>query len=229
MASPSSGACFVLTNVCDESTRLRFANLRARVEAGLHHSVCVVGLPVRRTLKLLNALARGTWVVGEEYLEVTARSRGAALDPSPYELTQHIPGCRVAREAGGGCALTGLEVTLRGATGMPRADLAELLRTAGASVREGRDVGPPLEVHREHDRSKIDDADETWLLDRIMTCDRAEATAPPVEADAHQTVTFRTTRPQPRHVRRRAGSENAPPSAGAQSEPRPKRQRSSPP
>ena len=106
--APRQTAPHTLTLTCveDESLRQRAAALRGRVEAGLDRDVCVVGQPVRRTLKLLNALARGTWVVGEEYLEVTARSRGAALDPSPYELTQHIPGCRVAREAGGGRAVS---------------------------------------------------------------------------------------------------------------------------
>ena len=176
-----SNTTFTLTNVDDESTRQRFAQLRDRVESSLRESVCVVGLPLRRTLKLLTAMAEGAWVVGTDYLQSVARARGTALvDPAPFEIAESLlPGCRRARAQGGGCALLGLEVVLRDATAIPREQLAGLLHAAGATVREGRAIagGPPLEVICSSDRSKVDDADEAWLLDRIMACDRLDVEA----------------------------------------------------
>ena len=66
-----------ITGVEDDATRLRFSTVQARVEATLQgKSVCVAAQPVKRTFKLLMALARGDWIVGEavchERLELTA-------------------------------------------------------------------------------------------------------------------------------------------------------------
>ena len=97
----------VLTGLEDEE-RTRYSQLHARVQAGLADlgisQVCVTSTPVRRTLKLLTALAHGAWVVGEEYLQACARSR-STLDPAPFELVSQIPGCRAARLGGCGSAL----------------------------------------------------------------------------------------------------------------------------
>ena len=100
-------AVLVLTGLEDEE-RTRYSQLPARVQAGLADlgisQVCVTSTPVRRTLKLLTALAHGAWVVGEEYLEACARSR-STLDPASFELVSQIPGCRAARLGGCGSAL----------------------------------------------------------------------------------------------------------------------------
>ena len=123
----------------EEEERTRYSQLHARVQAGLADlglsQVCVTSTPVRRTLKLLTALAHGAWVVGEEYLQACARSR-STLDPTPFELVSHIPGCRAARLAGCGSArqrsrqaLPRSEVPLRPAAGS-RGTLACLGRMA---------------------------------------------------------------------------------------------------
>ena len=53
-------------------------------------------------------------------------------------------------------ALKGYEVTLRGETSVPRAELANLLFAAGAAVRVSRDAGvAAVEVHRVCDRKRI--------------------------------------------------------------------------
>ena len=100
-------AVLVLTGLEDEE-RTRYSQLHARVQAGLADlgisQVCVTSTPVRRTLKLLTALAHGAWVVGEEYLQACARSR-STLDPTSFELVSQIPGCRAARLGGCGSAL----------------------------------------------------------------------------------------------------------------------------
>ena len=97
----------ILTGLDDEE-RNRYSQLHARVQAGLADlgisQVCVTSTPVRRTLKLLTALAHGAWVVGEDYLQACARSR-STLDPEPFELVAEIPGCRAARLGGCGSVL----------------------------------------------------------------------------------------------------------------------------
>jgi hypothetical protein len=53
-------------------------------------------------------------------------------------------------------ALAGYEVTVRGETSVPRAELANLLFAAGAAVRVSRDAGAAaVEVHRTRDRQRI--------------------------------------------------------------------------
>ena len=53
-------------------------------------------------------------------------------------------------------ALSGYEVTVRGETSVPRAELANLLFAAGAAVRVSRDAGvAAVEVHRTQDRKRI--------------------------------------------------------------------------
>lgn len=53
-------------------------------------------------------------------------------------------------------ALKGYEVTVRGETSVPRAELANLLFAAGAAVRVSRDAGvAAVEVHRVCDRKRI--------------------------------------------------------------------------
>ena len=87
---------------------------------------------MRRTLKLLFAIARGEWIVGEDFVHACALARGP-VDPAAYELFESIPGCRVSRLAAGR-ALAGLMVTVRGATAIPHPDLCDLLRAAGANI-----------------------------------------------------------------------------------------------
>lgn len=159
----------IITGIDDEPTRSRYVQLRGRLEAQLPPGteICVAGVPVRRTLKLLSAVARGQWVVSSAYLSACFKVR-KAIDPSPFELVADVPGCRRARVAGGGTALAGLEVVVRGPTTVPAADLVELLRDAGATVRQGRDVGS-LTVTRLHPwREALWGADEGWLLEQIM-------------------------------------------------------------
>ena len=146
MLNAPTMAMLTLTNM-EEEERTRYSQLHARVQAGLADlgisQVCVTSTPVRRTLKLLTALAHGAWVVGEEYLQACARSR-STLDPTPFELVSHIPGCRAARLAGCGSArqrrrqaLPRSEVPLRPAAGS-RGTLACLgrmaLRPSGAPL-----------------------------------------------------------------------------------------------
>ena len=112
---------FSLTGVDDEATQRCFAHIHDRVRATLVRGEPVTvagGRPVRRTLKLLRALARGHWIVGEEYVAACARNRGVAVDPAPFEegMLPHVPGAQLSRLSGGGRALAGLTVTLRGAT-----------------------------------------------------------------------------------------------------------------
>jgi len=82
---------FSLTGVDDEATQRCFAHIHDRVRATLVRGEPVTvagGHPVRRTLKLLRALARGHWIVGEEYFTsdaACARNRGVAVDPAPFE------------------------------------------------------------------------------------------------------------------------------------------------
>ena len=90
--------------------------------------ICVASLPVKRTLKLLNALASGMSIVSEDWLLASAAA-GEALDPKPYQLTEHVPGCLV-----GGGLLRGLEVAIVGPTNLKADDLAALIRTAGGEV-----------------------------------------------------------------------------------------------
>ena len=135
-----------------------------------HTPLCVVHEPVRRTLKVLQAAAAGHFIVGKDWVEAAAgarRSSGGYVNPAPYEK---VDGSRTARLAGGGVALRGLEVSVRGETSMPRADLVPLLELSGATVRLGRNscCSLPCEVHRQGDREKIEGAGEQWLLDRIM-------------------------------------------------------------
>jgi hypothetical protein len=116
---------FSLTGVDDEATQRCFAHIHDRVRATLVRGEPVTvagGHPVRRTLKLLRALARGHWIVGEEYF-TSPRARGIAASPStpPPSRTEegmlpHVPGAQLSRLSGGGRALAGLTVTLRGAT-----------------------------------------------------------------------------------------------------------------
>ena len=134
---------FSLTGVDDEATQRCFAHIHDRVRATLVRGEPVTvagGRPVRRTLKLLRALARGHWIVGEEYVAACARNRGVAVDPAPFEegMLPHVPGAQLSRLSGGGRALAGLTVTLRGATVMPHADLCSLCYEAGARVQYGR-------------------------------------------------------------------------------------------
>ena len=159
----------------DHPITQRFETLRGRISSSLsptsHTSILVCAVPVRRTFKLLLAAARGSWIVGEEYLDAAAAGRGAFVDPAPYEMFALLPGAAKSRQAGGGASCIGLEVTLRGSgTSVPEDSLIALLKAAGATVRVGRDgTGlKPLEVHRAADHSRIADADEAWLLDRIM-------------------------------------------------------------
>ena len=115
----------VHTGVDDEATQRCFAHIHDRVRATLVRGEPVTvagGHPVRRTLKLLRALARGHWIVGEEYF-TSPRARGIAASPStpPPSRTEegmlpHVPGAQLSRLSGGGRALAGLTVTLRGAT-----------------------------------------------------------------------------------------------------------------
>ena len=112
---------FSLTGVDDEATQRCFARIHDRVRATLVRGEPVTvagGHPVRRTLKLLRALARGHWIVGEEYVAACARNRGVAVDPAPFEegMLPHVPGAQLSRLSGDGRALAGLTVTLRGAT-----------------------------------------------------------------------------------------------------------------
>ncbi|EOD15685.1 hypothetical protein EMIHUDRAFT_211257 [Emiliania huxleyi CCMP1516] len=136
---------FSLTGVDDEATQRCFAHIHDRVRATLVRGEPVTvagGRPVRRTLKLLRALARGHWIVGEEYVAACARNRGVAVDPAPFEegMLPHVPGAQLSRLSGGGRALAGLTVTLRGATVMPHADLCSLCCEAGARVQYGRPI-----------------------------------------------------------------------------------------
>ena len=159
----------IITGIDDEPTRSRYVQLRGRLEAQMPPgtTIYVAGVPVRRTLKLLSAVARGQWVVSSAYLSECFKVR-KAIDPSPFELVADVPGCRRARVAGGGTALAGLEVVVRGPTTVPTKDLVELLRDAGATVRHGRDVGS-LTVTRLHPwRESLWGADEGWLLEQIM-------------------------------------------------------------
>ena len=162
----SAAGALTITAIDDDGARSLYNKVRAR---HLVHAVCVSGVPVRRTLKLLSALANGWWVVNGDYLEACAKSR-SAIDPAPYELSaRQCPGCRMARQNGPGSILRGLEITLRGnKTSIPIDDLTALLKDAGATVRNGRDVGLPLQVHRLRDRALLVDVDEGALLDAIM-------------------------------------------------------------
>ena len=169
---PKAAMAFAITGISDDSLRQRFNLIRDRVEATLlpDEQVCVAGVPPRRTLKLLTALAKGHWVVSEAYIGACSRAR-SALDPGPFELHQELPGCRASRLIGGGSILAGYEVSIRGPTIIPRQELAELLRHAGASVRVGRDFGC-IEVHATASRRKIEHADEGWQIGRASCRER---------------------------------------------------------
>ena len=95
--------------------------------------VCVAGLPIRRTHKLLIAIARGHWVVSVDWLTASAAA-GECVDPSNYELTEHAPGCRSSRLAGGGTQLRGLTIAVGGELEMSHEELRELIRAAGGEV-----------------------------------------------------------------------------------------------
>ena len=156
-------AVLVLTCMEDEE-RAQHKTTAARV-AGLADlgvaQVCVVGLPVRRTL-LLTALAHGA-VVGEDYLKACARAR-TTLDPAQFELVAEIPAA--ASPVSLRAVLAGLEVVVRGETSVPRADLVNLLFAAGATVRVARSMLGAAAVEVTRDRQRVEGADEGWLLDR---------------------------------------------------------------
>ena len=165
-------AAMAITACDDVATRLLFNKVRLARERQLSSNVLVTGVPIRRTLKMLTALASGSWIVGVEYLDACVKAR-SAVDPTAYEISAaDCPGCRRARNAGAGTILRGLEVSIRAQTTMPQDELAALLRAAGASVRECRaaaaDAGTNLQVYRAFDRKLLEQLDESKLLDAIM-------------------------------------------------------------
>lgn len=135
----------------------------------------VVQPPVRRTLKLLHALARGAWVVSPAWLSDSS-SAHRPLDPAPYELVDDVPGCRIARlraDSGRPGPLAGLRVSFSpSTTTVPCAELRVLLAAAGASVALSRDDAP-LRVCREGDEDdrplRLTESD---LLDAVTRHER---------------------------------------------------------
>lgn len=99
--------------------------------------------PVRRTVKLLFAVANGAWVLDHAYVASSAEKRAPCGSPLQHELHEDVPGCRIARLAKeeraarglcGSGTLSGLHVRVGGATAVPRDDLLRLLACAGATV-----------------------------------------------------------------------------------------------
>ena len=138
--SPCSTGTVECTSV-EEGTRAIFQRQKQAMEAALSNAplpraVCVTGEPIRRTLKLLMAVARGDWVVGKKWLE-----SWDASTLEEHELSAPLPGCRVARLQGGR-ALHGLHVVivsnLLGTPGLKAFDLEVLMVAAGATVEVRR-------------------------------------------------------------------------------------------
>ena len=133
--------------------------------------VCLVGIPVKRTAKLLLALARGDWCLSADWLTAPLPDR---LDLERYEVSDHIPGCRAARTGGGGLALKGVQVMAHGPTTMPQDELMRILVAAGATIVA--DNGAGLEgvsslAYRRPGESQWSACVETDLYDAIMCCD----------------------------------------------------------
>ena len=136
---------------CEAPTRDLVERRRRSIEQSLKAveppEVLIVGEvdgKIRRTLKLLTALARGAWIVTEDWLD-DARGAMKAENLSLYEHTR-LPGARVARRAGGGRALAGLQVRIRGATELP---IARLIRASRNPSYFG-----PTDSYRSHTRGR---------------------------------------------------------------------------
>ena len=97
--------------------------------------------PLKRTHKVLLAVAAGGWLVGEDWLAASTAA-GAPVDPEPYELADRVPGCRISRLRGGARSFCGLRVAVVGSTSMPAEELCQLIRAGGGEVvAEGKVAG----------------------------------------------------------------------------------------
>jgi hypothetical protein len=228
----------------EPQTRLRVERLRAGILARLPPMcppLMIAGTPgnrVRRTFKLLLALARGSWIVQEEWLDSLEVS-----ELPEYEMTSVLPGCRRSRLAGGGSTLHGLTVTMvLGATAqsamLPPEELEQVLCAAGAIVETRRAIPTKrrrgqqddlrarqlLEVRRGDELLHLDDANEA-LLEGIMcgrfrhalarrTVTSLPPTLPATASDAeNEPPSEELTRRRPRGRPSQAGCARVPPAS----------------
>ena len=128
----------------------------------------------KRTLKLLNALARGNWVVHPNWLHDSLAHK-KLLPEEHYEMHNEIPGAKRARLAAqdranrgahGAGTLDSFFIQLGKDTTIPCEKLSELLTAAGATVTTTSDDDLNTRVY--HSGKLLGHLLETDLLDSIM-------------------------------------------------------------
>jgi hypothetical protein len=144
-------------------------DLEAETLVGITH---VVICKNERTLKVLQAIARGLYLVSSQWLHDCVEQK-KILAADDYEAIDWFSGCRAAREAHGTSKLlfTGTLTWIEGETRVPVEELRNIIMFAGGHMAKSRvdaDVVISNEKLRGKQQTSAPVVSEKWVLDSLV-------------------------------------------------------------
>lgn len=85
----------------------------------------------KRTLKLMSAIARGAWLVSDDWVYKSIEAQKWIFPEDEFELVSDFPGCRTSRLSSERL-LKGVKIALCGKTKAPTKDLVTIITNSGA-------------------------------------------------------------------------------------------------
>ena len=124
----------------------------------------------RRTLKVMNAICCGVWVVKKSWLQSAESMEELESDASAHEITHFVGAARSRR--GDPSPLQGVGICIDGATHVPSQELQKLVKKMGGKIvpaSRAKFIVGANNSARYHDNTKpFSVVTEVWLLDTIV-------------------------------------------------------------